>query len=748
MSRRRDPPPRRARRLHGREREVDRLVLLLRRRVPFVTVTGIPGIGRRRVIEEAARIASAFGTPLTRVRAATCPFGERGEHEVPLGPLRVPERVGGILDRGSIARSPAVSLLLDAASLDLEALTDANRLAVGELARRSDGHPAVLEHLAGWLWFLEPAELVRCLDAREVALVARAQRGALRAAFAALDSSTREVLRAVAVTCGPFDAPTARACVRASRRAHVPHALLTLVRAGFLLRSGAEDAPRFRVIAPLREVLGKAAERARVRLTTHLSRLAKPLLGPTLIDRTRVARILDARDEVLAAWEDARGRGAGEELSLAAALGALARSGDAEAKRLSECIEQTIESRSEARDTPALAIAAGDAAWVTGAPKRADRWYRVAAQGALRGGDDALRALSWTRRATLGPDLGDVEKAQRMLQKASALAHRSEDRRVVTLTVAIGGYLARARGDARAALEAYDEQSALAHRARDAYTVAVAEVNAADCHLALGEHALSVSRYERARRVLATFDPGWARILEGYMGLSAWESNALGESLPRFGRALRGPIAPRFRVLFGAARAAVLAELGELPRGRSALAAAEADAQDDTRDVATFPLDAARLLVAFAAATDAPCRRAIRARMRALAALRGSALAPFAEDERAFRAALARAGKARKPARETSEARRASAASREPTAGLRALEHRPRLRAVVDELERAGREGRPRTALEIFRAVWPTERVPRATAEARVRKSISVLRAFGLRGRLATEAGAYVLRPL
>lgn len=408
----------------------------------------------------------------------------------------------------------------------------------------------------------------------------------------------------------------------------------------------------------------------------------------------------------------------------------MASSGDAHVAHHAARIRASIEAHPRAARRARLEIACGDALWFCGDLAAAGRCYRAALARARRDRDVTIEAFARIRRATLGPERDRLEDAHRELERATALAATSREPLLVALAAGIRGFLLRAGGDVAGALAAFEEQAERARLARDAFYFATAEASAADCHLVLGEHALGRMRFERAFRAMKRIDPAWARTLEGYMGMAAWEVGAAAEAAARCHRAMRDDLGPRFRVLFAAARAGALAELGEHAAAATALATAE-QAAENAAYGAEDALEAATLLVAFARAFDPASRRAVARRIETHLEKRGRSTS---EDRRAFVRALERVTT-------TGSAHRVSALP----PGV--LEQRPRLARVVQVLEAYAERGELASPLELFRAVWPEEReADRATAEVRVRKAISLLRGLGLRGAIVTGDRGYALR--
>jgi tetratricopeptide (TPR) repeat protein len=745
MKRMRGPARRSAVALHGREREVDAIVDLVRRRAAgCVTVTGMVGIGKSRVVAEArrrlsvdARTDARFvdGAPVDELAVSgreivvvTAPalLGVTREHEVALGLLEVPRVGRGIVDDASLRRSPALALLADAARVEREALSRDELLALARVAAASDGHPVVLEHLAGWLWSLSPPELLEALERLEIALVPPELARRLGRARAALSPVDREILAAIAETTGELDARAVRAAVRARSRPFAARAIHALIASGWLVRCGSAAEPRVRVCAPFRGLArGRTGAGARRRLTRHHALRARPLLAAPVVDRALVARLVPVREELLASWFDAHAREDEDEVPLAVALAAVVTSGDPAAVELAGYVGATARRYPRAR----LLVAHGDALWLAGAPDEADAVYERARRRAAVERDVRVEAHAWIRRATLGPERAAMGEAHAHLARGARLARRSADGRLLALAAAIRGFLVRAEGNPRLALAAYEEQAEHGRRVGDLFHEASADANAAECHLALGERALGLARYERGLGRMKRVDPTWARALEGYMGLGAWESGALSEALTRLRRALGATLTPRFRAVFAAARAGVLAELGEGGRAKRALLRADAASASASKRAPHEALRAAWLLVA-SANTDAASRPEIERQIVTFLRERATV---GSEDERPFLRALARMS--------------ARAGRLAPRLSDGALDGRPRLARVLEVLSNHAARGEAATPAALFRAAWPDSTgVPERTADARVRKAISLLRAFGLRGAIETTPEGYLLR--
>ncbi|MFI5908170.1 ATP-binding protein [Dactylosporangium sp. NPDC051541] len=134
---------------------VERVVAELRGRRAVLLLDGF-----ERLVEAAAEIAAlAVRCPgLTVVTTSRRPLRVRGEREVRLGPLRLPDAVALFAVRAS-------------AGVPSFALTDANRPDVTAVCRRLDGLPLAVELAAARMRVLTPAELADRLE-RPLALLA------------------------------------------------------------------------------------------------------------------------------------------------------------------------------------------------------------------------------------------------------------------------------------------------------------------------------------------------------------------------------------------------------------------------------------------------------------------------------------------------------------------------------------------------------------------------------------------------
>ncbi|MDX6300713.1 MAG: hypothetical protein QOF53_1927 [Nocardioidaceae bacterium] len=186
----------------------------------------------------------------------------RAEREVVLAPLNVPDQ--GVTDLDEVAASSAVALFRDraeAAGATIE-WTDRNAAAVAAICRRLDGLPLALELGAAQARLLTPPALLARLDERRRESGPRDLPDRQRTITAALDWShdlleldEQRLFARLAVFTGGFSL----ASVEAVTDEDVLPSLGALVEQSLVLRTEAEDEPRFRLLEPVRQY---AAERS------------------------------------------------------------------------------------------------------------------------------------------------------------------------------------------------------------------------------------------------------------------------------------------------------------------------------------------------------------------------------------------------------------------------------------------------------------------------------------------------------
>jgi predicted ATPase len=193
----------------------------------------------------------------------------RGEHDVSLGPLDVPDATPG----PDAAASPAVQLFVERArQVDPGfSLDDGSTAAVVELVRRLEGLPLAIELVAARVRTMPPALLLhrldRALDLRAAEVDVPDRQRTLRATVAwshdLLDDDARALLARLSVASAGASIDTAEAVGAVDGDLDVPEVLSTLVGHSLVTPSDTgEGEPRFRMLEVVRAF---AAERLRER---------------------------------------------------------------------------------------------------------------------------------------------------------------------------------------------------------------------------------------------------------------------------------------------------------------------------------------------------------------------------------------------------------------------------------------------------------------------------------------------------
>ncbi|WP_158579843.1 ATP-binding protein [Geodermatophilus marinus] len=233
----------------------------------------------------AALLARCPGTRLLVTSRAV--LGLRGEHDVPLGPLAVPEE--GETRPDVLAATPAVELFVARAGRadPAFAVTETTGPAVAEVVRRLDGLPLAVELAAARVRTLPPAVLLRrlgrALDLRGEDVDAPGRQRTLRDTIAwshdLLSEPERALFARLSVCVGGCTLDTAEAIGAVDDDLDVLEALSALVGHSLVTSTdtGAGE-PRFRMLGLVRAY---AAERLDERGETEATRgrLAEHLAG-------------------------------------------------------------------------------------------------------------------------------------------------------------------------------------------------------------------------------------------------------------------------------------------------------------------------------------------------------------------------------------------------------------------------------------------------------------------------------------
>jgi predicted ATPase/DNA-binding CsgD family transcriptional regulator len=236
------------------------------------------------LLEGAPLIAELLGAcaDLTVLVTSRAPLEVRGEHEITVPPLAVPDPslVNG---PDGLERYSAVALFLDRAS-SVQAsfrLTSENARAVATICARLDGLPLALELAAARIRMLPPEALAARLDhalpiltggPRDLPARQRTLRDAIAWSYALLDAQEQRVFRALAVFVGGFMLDAAEAVLTDDIAAPVDvlDVVSHLVARNLVRQIGEYDGePRFGLLETIREFglerLEAAGETAQIR---------------------------------------------------------------------------------------------------------------------------------------------------------------------------------------------------------------------------------------------------------------------------------------------------------------------------------------------------------------------------------------------------------------------------------------------------------------------------------------------------
>jgi predicted ATPase len=226
----------------------------------------------------------------------------RGEHELPVPPLTLPDRAGAPPPE-ELARVPSVALFLQRAEASAAGfrLTELNARTVAEICRRLDGLPLAIELAAAWTRLLTPDALLDRLDNRLQVLVGgaldlperqRTMRDTLEWGHGLLEPGEQVLFRRLSIFSGgiPLEA-VEPVCQAAGPLAGDPvHAVITLVEKNWLGREPGDAEPRLAMLETVREygrdlldASGEAGPTARAHTEYYLAlaETAEPgLTGP------------------------------------------------------------------------------------------------------------------------------------------------------------------------------------------------------------------------------------------------------------------------------------------------------------------------------------------------------------------------------------------------------------------------------------------------------------------------------------
>jgi predicted ATPase/transcriptional regulator with XRE-family HTH domain len=456
------------------------------------------------VLPAALQIADLLGAcpRLTMLVTSQAPLAVRGEHELAISPLPVPDPTQ-IASTSTLADSAAVALFVDRAQAVRAdfALTDANAATVAEICARLDGLPLAIELAAARIRLFSPQAMLARMERRLPLLTGgasdlparqRTLRDTIAWSYDLLDPAEQALFRRLAVFVGgaTLDA-IERVCGEVSA-SDVLDGVATLV-ARSLLRQGegSDGEPRLTLLETIREFgleqLAASGELAAVRqrhaaYVLSLAEEADPhLRGPEQVGW--LDRLETEHDNVRAAlsWSEQAAAGGPSSPEVAQVglrlVGALygfwylrgyAREGRAWLSRL--------------LPDPAEVPAPSEVQTFAGARAHFAAGWLALFQGdyaAARPHDEASVAI-WRAlgdRQGLGRALihlgiitrlqGDLDGAARAYEESATHLRDVGDQRWLSMVQMERGIVAQHRGDAALALRLFEESEALARAVGD-----------------------------------------------------------------------------------------------------------------------------------------------------------------------------------------------------------------------------------------------------------------------------------------
>ncbi|MDQ2654761.1 MAG: tetratricopeptide repeat protein [Chloroflexota bacterium] len=274
---------------------------------------------------------------LTILATSRAPLRIRGEREITLGPLALPD-FQAIRSPADVQDVPAVRLFIERAPEPAFTLTQANAAAVTAICRRVDGLPLAIELAAARVKVLSPTALLARLDQMLPVLTGgpqdqshrlRSMEAAIAWSYDLLDPAEQALFRRLSVFAGGFTLETAES-IAGDGATSTLDLVASLIDKSLLRRLDTREAEsRFGMLATIREfglqrlAAGAEAETARAVHAAYFLALAEKaepaLIGPE--QGAWLARIEAEHDNLRLALAWLRDHGKSEdELRLAGAL--------------------------------------------------------------------------------------------------------------------------------------------------------------------------------------------------------------------------------------------------------------------------------------------------------------------------------------------------------------------------------------------------------------------------------------------
>lgn len=457
---------------------------------------------------------------LTILATSRVPLAIRGEHEVSLEPLPLPESGATLAAVGS---SDAVAFFLQVARKHVShiELTDENRGVVVEICRRLDGLPLGLELAASQLRLFPPATLLRMLEHRLEVLTEgprdlpdrqRTLRNTIRWSYDLLDPGDRVQFRQLGVFVGGFTLEAA--CEVLGLRPGDAVAVVRRVVDHHLVRPILLMEGRFRMLETIREFALEALDEAGERDTLHAAhaawclRLAEEAANAlTGADQAMWLDRLDAEhDNVRAAMAWGMTNDATRSLRIASSMWRFwvargyAREGQDWLRR---ALEAAPDASSGIR-AAGVYVAAELSEAVMELPRALDLYFQ-AQQIYEDLGDAAGMSLCLNGRGVILRMQGKLDEAEALHREAMRRVEESGDRREMAVTFNSLAAVHYYRGESAAAQRAWEQGLDIVREIGDIRSVALLSSNLGAVALQQGDAAraarLHQESLETARRL-------------------------------------------------------------------------------------------------------------------------------------------------------------------------------------------------------------------------------------------------------
>ncbi len=530
----------------------------------------------------------AASPALTILATSRAPLRIRGERELPLGPLALPD-LQAIRSPAEVQDVPAVRLFIERAPEPAFTLTPANAAAVTAICRRVDGLPLAIELAAARVKILSPTALLARLDQMLPVLTGgpqdqshrlRSMEAAIAWSYDLLDPAEQALFRRLSLFAGGFTLDAAEA-IAGQRHAATLDLVASLVDKSLLRRLDAgEGEPRFGMLATIREygleqlAASAEAEAARAVHAAYFLALAEQA-APALIGPEQgawLARIEAEHDNLRLALAWLRDHGTSEDaLRLGGALsgfweirghlsegqrwlaGALARRGEAPAPVTARAL----------RGAGMLAREQGDYAAAAALGEEALALFREL-------GDTLGIARTAHLLGDTASDVGDYARAEALLAEGLALFEALGDESSMANMLNDLGVVARRRREFAHAASLFEASLARARVSGNELGVARTLSNLGHVAADQGDHPRAIALYRESLELQAEVGDlrGIAWSLERIPALPvAWQLPEQAAQLFGAAAAARDaaglPLPPAGRDWYDRAVAELQARLGE-----------------------------------------------------------------------------------------------------------------------------------------------------------------------------------------